>query len=469
MRIACLQFAPQVGDVDNNLNRADSILSRANPKDLDLLVLPELAFSGYNFQSLQHISPFLEPTTAGITSLWARTIALKHNCVVTAGYPEKVDVSPKWPAGPEYYNSAITVNAEGETIANYRKSFLYYTDETWALEGPRGFYSGEIDGLGKVAMGICMDLNPYKFEAPWNAWEFSYHVLYRKANLVILSMAWLTREDARSYSRTPNDPDMETLAYWLARLEPIIRAELVGEVIVVLANRCGTEDEVVYAGTSAVLGIQDGEVKVYGILGRGEKELLVVDTTRTPQAKLVSEPNSAASTATASVTQSNDTEASVSTDLSSPDLEDEFLGHEEGFSPISPIDSKHTRSYFGPKPIPAGDDYPTLPLQSSATTSLPVESRTPTPTISSPSPISPIVDHPTTTKSRDESHAQNREEQELASNDLAPELCASKAPALRSPPFSASAVPSQYQSTSTSDSLGPRSRHISPRPKSSVS
>lgn len=46
MRIACLQFAPQVGDVDNNLNRADSVLSKANPDDLDLLVLPELAFSG---------------------------------------------------------------------------------------------------------------------------------------------------------------------------------------------------------------------------------------------------------------------------------------------------------------------------------------------------------------------------------------------------------------------------------------
>lgn len=110
---------------------------------------------GYNFQSLQHITPFLEPTAAGITSLWARTTALKYNCVVTAGYPEKVDVSPKWPAGPEYYNSAITVNQDGETVANYRKSFLYYTDETWALEGPSGFYAGEIDGLGKVAMGIC--------------------------------------------------------------------------------------------------------------------------------------------------------------------------------------------------------------------------------------------------------------------------------------------------------------------------
>lgn len=46
------------------------------------------------------------------------------------------------------------MNGEGKTLANYRKSFLYYTDETWASEGP-GFFSGEIDGLGNVAMGIC--------------------------------------------------------------------------------------------------------------------------------------------------------------------------------------------------------------------------------------------------------------------------------------------------------------------------
>ena len=42
MRIACLQFSPQVGDVENNLNRADAVLSRAEIDNLDLLVLPEL-------------------------------------------------------------------------------------------------------------------------------------------------------------------------------------------------------------------------------------------------------------------------------------------------------------------------------------------------------------------------------------------------------------------------------------------
>ncbi|KAF4942192.1 Protein N-terminal amidase [Colletotrichum fructicola] len=289
MRIACLQFAPQVGDVDNNLNRADSVLSKANPEDLDLLVLPELAFSGYNFKSLQHISPFLEPSGSGITSLWARTTALKYNCNVVAGYPEKADVSGSWPTGPEYYNSAIVVNEEGETIANYRKSFLYYTDESWALEGD-GFFEGFIPGLGHTSIGICMDLNPYKFRAPWHAFEFGFHILHHESNFVIVSMAWMTREDSRTFSRMPNEPDMDTLTYWVTRLEPLIRAEKETEIIVVFCNRTGMEDDAVYAGTSAVVGVQDGEVKIYGVLGRGEKELLVVDTKNPPYAKLVYRP-----------------------------------------------------------------------------------------------------------------------------------------------------------------------------------
>ncbi|KAK4077358.1 uncharacterized protein Triagg1_3690 [Trichoderma aggressivum f. europaeum] len=294
MRIGCLQFAPQVGDVDNNLNRADAVLSKANPEDLDLLVLPELAFSGYNFKSLQDISPFLEPSGSGITALWARTMALKYNCTVLVGYPEKVDVSPKWPTGPEYYNSAIVVNGDGETIANYRKSFLYYTDESWALEGNRGFYDGYIPGLGNTSIGICMDINPYKFEAPWHAFEFAFHVLEVESNLVIVSMAWMTREDRRHYSRMPNEPDMDTLTYWVTRLEPLIRSNNEDEIIVVFCNRTGVEDEVTYTGTSAVIGIQEGEVKVYGLLGRGEKDLLVVDTTNPPYAKMVYRPDASA-------------------------------------------------------------------------------------------------------------------------------------------------------------------------------
>lgn len=111
--------------------------------------------AGYNFKSLHDITPFLEDSESGITSPWARSTALKHNCHVVVGYPEKVDVSDSWPADPEYYNSAVVVNGEGETVANYRKTFLYYTDQTWALEGGEGFYQGTLPGLGATAIGIC--------------------------------------------------------------------------------------------------------------------------------------------------------------------------------------------------------------------------------------------------------------------------------------------------------------------------
>lgn len=107
---------------------------------------------------MRDISPFLEHRGSGITALWARTVALKYDCTVIVGYPEKVDPTPKWPTDPEYYNSAMIVNGDGETIGNYRKTHLYTTDETWALENPKGFYNGFLPGLGNTAIGICMDL-----------------------------------------------------------------------------------------------------------------------------------------------------------------------------------------------------------------------------------------------------------------------------------------------------------------------
>lgn len=103
---------------------------------------------GYNFKSVNAIEPYLEPTSSGVSSQWARTTALKYGCTVAVGYPERADVS-------EYYNSLAVINSRGKTEANYRKSFLYYTDETWAREG-HGFYGGEVGSFGQVAMGICM-------------------------------------------------------------------------------------------------------------------------------------------------------------------------------------------------------------------------------------------------------------------------------------------------------------------------
>jgi protein N-terminal amidase len=47
MKIACLQFAPELEKVEENIRRAEAILKQTPlPADLDWLILPEMAFSG---------------------------------------------------------------------------------------------------------------------------------------------------------------------------------------------------------------------------------------------------------------------------------------------------------------------------------------------------------------------------------------------------------------------------------------
>ncbi|TLD03549.1 uncharacterized protein PgNI_11665 [Pyricularia grisea] len=110
--------------IDDNLNRADAVLNRANPddlKNLDILVLPAMAFTGQNFLSLRDISPFLEPVGLGINALWARTTAFKYNCKIAIGYPEKADSSSSFLLQGVFFNSLLIINENGETLANYRK------------------------------------------------------------------------------------------------------------------------------------------------------------------------------------------------------------------------------------------------------------------------------------------------------------------------------------------------------------
>ncbi|KAJ6782563.1 hypothetical protein PWT90_04555 [Aphanocladium album] len=306
MRIGCLQFAPRVGDVSKNLDRADAILSRADLnalKGLDFLVLPEMAFTGSSTDPRQSIMPFAEPAAAGITSLWARTAALKYGCTVVAGYPEKVDLAIAQPTSPEFYSSSIMVSPHGETLANHSGGA---PDERDPCFSDRTIYH-----IGRVSVGQCSDLG----------------------KVAVMSMAWETAEEPRDFSRRPNEPDMDSLTCWVRRLEPLIRAETSEEIIVILCNRTGVEGHATYAGSSAVLGIKGGEVLVYGILGRNEKELLFVDTDIEPIAKLVHRPDAESdSNWDADKTSSDETEAQQDSPIT-PDTSDK--GSESVYLPLA--------------------------------------------------------------------------------------------------------------------------------------
>lgn len=309
MRIAALQFAPKLGEISANIDRANALLSSysAPLNEVDLLVLPELAFSGYNFPSLAVILPFLEPTCSGPSAAWAKATAARFDCVVSVGYPELCTSLPglslsNGAAGSTVnaneegviaYNATVTVAPDGQILAHYRKTHLYYTDDTWAKEGPEGFTTTRLTlpnrgnaymKENKVAWGICMDLNPYKFTAPWDKYEFTNAAIAANADMVVVSTAWLTSLSDVELKEAAKVPDMHTFSYWAERLKPLVGSS--EEVVIVVANRCGEEpggtdhlrrEGARYAGSSWVGKIGRGKIRVWKFLGRAEEGILVAD------------------------------------------------------------------------------------------------------------------------------------------------------------------------------------------------
>jgi hypothetical protein len=119
---------------------------------------------GYNFPSLEAIAPHLEPTASGPSTEWAVRTSRRLQCHVSVGYPEiaatanaptKTAAVAAATMAATRYNAVVLVSPAGEVLANYRKSHLYYTDETWAHEGKDGFFVGDTSGLGRITMGIC--------------------------------------------------------------------------------------------------------------------------------------------------------------------------------------------------------------------------------------------------------------------------------------------------------------------------
>ena len=274
MRVACLQFDPQLGELSNNQLRAERLLT--STEHLDLLLLPEMAFTGYCFESRDEIQPFCEDASTGPTAIWCREQAKRRNCVVVCGFPERA-------ADGRLFNSLLVADRRGEVVHVYRKHFLFTTDETWAEEGP-GFSRKEIPGLGRCAFGICMDLNPRKFEAPFDRFEFASalfdpplaHHERPKPRTQRLGIDWILL--CNNWLRAPADhavPDADhcrfLLNYWATRLTPALGHPAT----VILANRVGRERGTLFAGCSCVIDLRTRTV--LGHLDSREEGVLVVD------------------------------------------------------------------------------------------------------------------------------------------------------------------------------------------------
>ena len=276
----CVQLSPVHGDVEASIARADALLAPLDEAAaVDVVVLPELALTGYCFRDTVHITPLAEPVGAGRTHAWCAAQAARLQAYVVCGFVEAG-------ADGRLYNSQVAVSPAGVVVANHRKKHLFATDKTWAAEGACWTTARVVSRSGakavKALLGVCMDINPWEFRAPFDAWEFARAALQATppCRLLLFSSAWCDRspEDPPDYVPPPTDAD-DTLSYWAARLRPL--AEAPTPFYFVCADRIGQEGSTNFCGCSCVmqLGSADGKprAKLLDALGIDEEGLLLQD------------------------------------------------------------------------------------------------------------------------------------------------------------------------------------------------
>lgn len=231
-----MQFEPVHGQPLQSMEKVGKMLE--NQSHSDILVLPEMAFLGYTFNDKAEILPLLEePNSNYATFQWCSQQALRLSSYVFCGYGEKTTEN--------YYNSMMVISPEGQLIENCRKKFLYVTDKTWAVEG-EDFKCIEIrknTKIYKVGLGICMDINPYEFTAPFNKYELATFWKSQNIDLCVFCTNWT--------SSGPEDNSEDLLNYWVSRLVPLLESEK--STYFIAADRIGTERGTSYMGTSCIL------------------------------------------------------------------------------------------------------------------------------------------------------------------------------------------------------------------------
>jgi predicted amidohydrolase len=148
MKISCAQFAPTYGDVQNNLDRIRGFVQQA---DADMVIVPELAQTGYFFTSKDEIEPFAQ-TIDGQIARALSAFALEANTAIVSGFLEEADGT--------FYNAALAFDANGALVGHYRKMHLFYYETQIFSQGDLGFPVFSLEtrsGIAKVGMLICYD------------------------------------------------------------------------------------------------------------------------------------------------------------------------------------------------------------------------------------------------------------------------------------------------------------------------
>ena len=84
-----------------------------------------------------------------------------------------------------------------------------------------------------------MDLSPYQFKAPFEAYEFGHFVAAEKPDIVIVLMNWLDSHPELATEEAAMECEYQTqsLSYWFQRIIPCVEKD----VNIMICNRVGLE------------------------------------------------------------------------------------------------------------------------------------------------------------------------------------------------------------------------------------
>jgi NAD+ synthase (glutamine-hydrolysing) len=146
LRLALAQIDSRVGDIEGNVAKITEQIARARDAGAELVLLPELAVTGYPPEDLLLKEHFLLAASEAVAELAGEA----QGIVALVGFPERAD---------DVHN-ALAVLAEGELKAVYRKSVLpnygVFDEQRYFQVGD----GGAVLQLGDARLGltICEDI-----------------------------------------------------------------------------------------------------------------------------------------------------------------------------------------------------------------------------------------------------------------------------------------------------------------------
>lgn len=222
-KAAAVQFEPRLKDVAGNRERLLALTEKAARKGSRLIVLPEMATTGYCFYDRAEIAPYVEPIPGPTTELFGN-LAADHGAYIVLGMAE-VD-----PRTGIFYNSAALMRPEGG-VEKMRKVHPFVSDTRWAKDGDLGFPVWQTE-IGRLAAIICMDASFF---------EASRVPALLGADVICLPTNWV---DERA-------PAMD----WFTRA-------LENGVYFIAADRYGEERGVQFSGGSCLIGPKGGLISL---------------------------------------------------------------------------------------------------------------------------------------------------------------------------------------------------------------